>query len=124
MKNLLYSLIIVLVIAACVSENEEDLYPVDQINISSCDTIDVSFVGTIYPIIENKCLSCHNNSFNSGGINLEGYQNVQPIANGGALLSTIKHEGNYSPMPQNADKLDECSISQIEKWINNGTLNN
>lgn len=111
-----------LFLAGCYNDNEEALYP-DEV----CNTSQVGFSETIAPIISNNCLSCHgasNNAVSGGGINLDGYSHVKTYVDNGLLLSAVKHDGTASPMPEGADKLSACQISQIEQWIVNGASNN
>lgn len=91
---------------------------------TECDTINVTFSATIQPIIQNSCLGCHSGAAPSGGVRLENHSDVLAVANNGKLLGSIRHEQGYSAMPKNGAKLDECYITQIEKWIENGAPNN
>jgi hypothetical protein len=34
------------------------------------------------------------------------------------------HSPGFSPMPQNDNKLSECNIAKIKKWIATGAPNN
>lgn len=89
-----------------------------------CDTVNVSFAQTVWPVIQGSCFGCHSGASPQGGIILENYDDVVAVANSGLLLGTIKHQSGYSPMPQNGAQLSDCKISQIENWINDGTPNN
>ena len=89
-----------------------------------CDTVNVSFAETVWPVIQGSCFGCHSGPSPQGGILLENYDDIVTAANNGLLLGTIKHEPGYSPMPQNGAQLSDCKISQIENWINDGTPNN
>ena len=91
---------------------------------TECDTINVTYSSTIRPIIQNSCLGCHSGASPSGGIRLETHSDVVAVVTNGKLLGTIRHEQGYSAMPKNGAKLDDCYITQIEKWINNGAPNN
>jgi len=89
-----------------------------------CDTLNVTFSGTIWPVVQNRCFGCHSGASPSGGISLENYDNVVEAVNSGRLMGAIKHENGFSAMPKNGSKLSDCNISQFQKWINNGTPNN
>lgn len=93
----------------------------DEIN---CDTVNVTFSETVFPIIQNRCLGCHSGSSPSGGISLETHADIVAVANSGALMGAIRHEPGYSQMPQNGAKLSDCNIAQIQKWIDDGTPDN
>lgn len=109
--------IIPVIFTACTSDNYDDYYG------NQCDVENVTYSQTVAPIISNQCLSCHNSNNSSGGISLEGYDNVKKQADNGNLIGTIKHLPGYSAMPEGG-KLDDCTILKIETWIDNGALNN
>jgi hypothetical protein len=97
---------------------------------SSCDTNEtlIGFTAKVKPIIDNYCISCHNASVLSGGVNLNGYPQVKYYAetvrnNIPLLLGTIRHLTGFKAMPPSY-KLDDCSIRKIEMWINQGRLQN
>ncbi len=85
-----------------------------------CDTTVFTFSGAVYPVIEQSCLGCHNNSLQSGNVNLEGYANVKAAADNGSLLGSIRWDAGYVPMPPSGSKLPECQITRIRKWIEAG----
>lgn len=91
---------------------------------TDCDTTNITFSATIFPVIQNSCLGCHSGAAPSGGIRLESHADVVAQVNSGRLLGAIRHEQGYSPMPQNGAKLSDCDITQFEKWIENGAPNN
>jgi hypothetical protein len=91
---------------------------------ANCDTVNVTFAGTIWPIIQNTCLGCHSGSSPGGNISLGNYDQVVVIANNGKLMGSVTHASGYKPMPQNGNKLSDCNIKQLQIWINNGTPNN
>jgi hypothetical protein len=126
MKRLLISLtsiaIFSLFFVSCYYDNEEALYPSYS---NTCDTTNVTFSGTIAPILNNSCYSCHSNNTaaaNGNNIRLENYADVQTRIV--SIIGSIKHTGSYSPMPKNGGQIKACAISQFDIWIRNGTLNN
>ena len=107
---------------SCYYDNEEALYP--QLS-SSCDTTNVTFSGTIAPMLAGNCLSCHSNAMApSAGSNipLENYADVQSRKT--AISGSINHTGSYSPMPKNGVKLKACLLTKFDIWVKNGALNN
>lgn len=106
-------------ISACYYSNEEDLFA----NIE-CRTENLSYQQHIRPIIANNCLSCHSAAANLGNVNLQNHEDIIPYISDGSLLGSIKHEPGFAPMPENSSKIDECSINQIEGWIEEGFPNN
>ena len=89
-----------------------------------CDTINVTYSATVLPIIQNTCLGCHSGADPSGGLKIEDHASLAALANDGRLMGTITHAQGYEPMPKNGNKLSDCKIEQILKWINDGTPNN
>ncbi len=103
-------------------KHDPELIPTtDQIE---CDTTNVTFSGTIWPIIELNCNGCHSGTEPSGGFELNDYTTVIVQINDGKLFSAINHLPDFQPMPRNAPKLSDCKINQIKIWIENGTPNN
>lgn len=108
--------------ASCYYDNEEALYPTLS---SACDTLNVSFSGTIVPILANSCFSCHSNSTAASAgnnIHLENWTDVSAKAT--AIQGSIKHTGSFSPMPKNGGMIKACSINQFDIWVRAGMLNN
>ena len=89
--------------------------------------MDVSYSFTIKPVLQSNCYTCHSNANASGfgaNIRLEDYNDVKAVSDDGRLLGSIRHESGYSPMPKGGSKLSDCTILQIEIWIENGSQNN
>lgn len=108
------------VLHSCYYDNLEDLYP----QAPACDTSNVTYSNTVWPIINGNCTSCHSGGFPSGNVSLSNYNEIATAANNGSLLGAIRHENGWSPMPQGGGKLPECDIAQIETWVNAGTPDN
>ncbi len=89
-----------------------------------CDTTQVSFKTSVFPIVETYCLGCHNGNSPGGGIYLRNYSDLVAVAKNGKLWGSINHETGYSPMPKNASKLSTCQLATFKIWIDNGTPNN
>ena len=112
-------------VTGCYYDSEEKLYP--QLS-TGCDLTNVTFAATVKPILQASCLSCHSNSAvnggDGGGVKLENFADVLISVNNGKLMGTIKHTPGYQQMPQGGGKLTDCEINQLQKWIDNGKLNN
>jgi len=108
----------------CYYDNEEYLYP-SVAQAGSCDTAQVTFSGTVSPILQNNCWSCHSNatagSFGNN-IKLENYSDVKN--NILAVVRSINHTGGYSPMPKDGNKLYDCLIRKVEIWLEHGSPDN
>ena len=92
--------------------------------ISACDTAIFTYSGAVKPIMDNKCVGCHNPSSLGGNIDVSTYNTVRLVALNGKLNGSIAHLTGYSPMPKNSTKLSDCEIRQVQKWIAAGSLNN
>jgi hypothetical protein len=110
---------ILFVLNSCVSNVEEELYPPD-----TCDTTQVTYGGTIAPIIELNCFACHEGDQSVSGISLNGYDNLKAMVDAGRLIGALRHQEGFSPMPQNASALPECELLKIEKWVDDGAPDN
>jgi hypothetical protein len=123
MKRLFISLatitIFSLFFVSCYYDNEEALYPALS---NSCDTTNVTYSGTIVPILNNSCLTCHSNLSTGGSILLTDY--AQVVANAPRITGSIKQLQGFSAMPKNSAKIKSCSITQWDIWVRDGMLNN
>ena len=90
----------------------------------NCDTTNVTFSGTIFPLIQNSCLGCHSGASAGGQIDLSNYQNISIVTQNGKLYGAVNHNSGFLPMPKGGNKLQDCKIDQIRIWIQNGSLNN
>jgi hypothetical protein len=123
MKRLLISLatiaIFLLFFVSCYYDNEEALYP--SLN-NSCDTTNVTYSGTIAPLLSNNCTGCHGGSIPSGGILLTSFASVQTVASSGLLMNALN--GNGVPVMPISGSLSTCKIAQFQIWVRNGMPNN
>ena len=105
---------------SCYYDNEEELYP----NPVECDTTNITYSGTVVPILENNCYSCHNTVNQQGGIVVDNYDDLRVVIDNGRFRGSINHLDGYSPMPQGGEKLNECNLTKINMWLDNGAPNN
>ena len=108
-------------LSGCYYDQSSELYPAGA---GACDSTAFSYTSDISPIITNNCLNCHSASLAQGGVNLEGFDNLQTYAQNGRLLGSVTHASGYFPMPLGAPKLSDCDLAKIRQWVNNGVLNN
>lgn len=112
---------VVLIATQCTYHNEEDYFS-NPVNL--CDTTDMSYSMDIVPIFVNNCYACHSGNNPNGDISVDSYDGLKSAIETGKLLGAIKHERGYTPMPRFAPQLDNCTINQIEAWINQGMPDN
>ncbi len=116
--------VFLLAISGCYYNSKEYLYP--QVS-NGCDTTNVTFNLSVKPILNSYCLSCHSNSSAAsygGNIKLENYTDVKLRADNGSLFGSVNYTGGFSQMPKGSSKLDDCKLTIIKKWIDDGAPNN
>lgn len=87
-----------------------------------CDTTNVTYSGTIRPVLQNYCIGCHSTAFPSAGIALQTHAEL--VSNINRVRGSINHLSGYSPMPKNANALSDCVLTQFDIWIQAGMPNN
>ena len=87
------------------------------------------FVGTIAPILERHCLSCHNDQDRKGDFSLQTAKAATAdgyIEAGDAvashLIEVITPEDGKARMPKDADALSSDQIKSISQWVNEGAV--
>jgi mono/diheme cytochrome c family protein len=110
---------LLLLYSGCKHEPEDFIPDPDP---TTCDTTNVTYNGTVFPILSQYCISCHSGANPSGGLDFTKYDQLAFVAQNGALLGAIKHLQGYSPMPQGSAKLSDCKIRQIEIWLRDTTF--
>ncbi len=113
------SIMLVFFFSSSCSKDEENVEPKHP-----CDTVDATYLGVVQPILGQSCYGCHGNGNAQGGVDLGSYEDVLVYANNGRLSGAINHEAGFAPMPALNPKLDSCDIYLIDKWIDEGALNN
>ncbi len=89
-----------------------------------CDTTNFKFSTAIKPIMDNKCVGCHNAASLGGNVDLSSYAAIKASAISGKLYGSIVWTAGISAMPKGGVKIPDCEIKQIKKWIDAGSLNN
>lgn len=115
--------LLAVILFSCTKVNEQEL-ALDAECQKLGDLDSIKFAEHVMPIITVNCLSCHNNTDAQGGITLETHADVNFLALDGILLTAIKHESGAAAMPQGDDKLPQCYIDAIQKWTDQGALDN
>jgi len=126
MKRFLPLVILLLICAflvvsftGCSKESEDKL-------AALCDTTAVKYSTGVVPILQNNCYPCHGASSNSGsgGIILEGYNNIKVYVNQGYVVGNVTHAPGFVGMPYGLPKLPDCEVNTIVAWVHQGALNN
>src|SRR5882757_3289641 len=112
---------LVLSFAGCSKESEDKLAA-----SKPCDTTAVSYSTGIVPILQENCYPCHGASSNagSGGITLEGFNNIKSYVNQGYVVGNVTHASGFVAMPYGKPKLPDCEVNTIVAWVHQGAINN
>lgn len=87
---------------------------------TNCDTTNLTYTKNIQPILSTYCTTCHSGASPLGGLDLSTYQAVNTSSNNTNFMGAINHSAGFSAMPKGTSKLDACTISKIQAWINAG----
>lgn len=90
----------------------------------SCDSTQFKYAANISLITSTYCTGCHGGATPSANIDLSNYAGVKLVAQSGRLVGAVTHDQGYAPMPNGTNKLSDCQITQIKKWVVAGSLNN
>ncbi len=89
----------------------------------NCDTTNITYSGTIAPLIQNACYGCHSGSAPSGNVLLTSYANVLTQVQNGMLKGDVTNTGGFHVMPPTG-QLSPCDVSAFTIWIAKGAPNN
>jgi len=124
---LLFSLALLL-FNSCYYDKFKELHPENALSSTTgCDTAGViSYSAQIVPVLNRSCnTQCHGGSGGGGGRELTNYSQVLEEAASGRLVSSIIWDGNAQQMPQGAtNKIPDCDIAKIKKWVAASAPNN
>lgn len=92
----------------------------------------ITYQDHVRPLLENRCLNCHNPEKKKGGLDLTTYGGAMAGGSGGVclepgdpaaskLFQAISHTAEPY-MPPKSDKLPQNEIDVISKWIAGGVL--
>lgn len=116
---ILPGLVLMTLLGGCYYDVEEELY-----GLLPCDTSNVTYSGTIAPMMASQCLGCHAGANASANINLDGHANMLIYVNNGSLSGVVNHQAGFSPMPKNTPKMSQCDLDKIRIWIDAGSPDN
>lgn len=89
-----------------------------------CDTTNFTYAAAVSVTINTFCKGCHNPASLGGGVDLSTYASVKTQAINGRLLGSITYTTGFSAMPKGSNKLSDCQVRQVQKWIQAGAPNN
>ena len=91
---------------------------------TSCDTLNVTYSGTIRPVIQARCQGCHSGATPQGGLDFTSWNVLHSVAAEGRLAGAIQHQTGYASMPPTGSALSDCRVQQFLLWIDAGAPNN
>jgi len=92
---------------------------------TGCDLSNVTFSGSVQPIISTHCQGCHSGNNPQVPSPLTNYAQIKAIADNGMLWGSINWGGGvYTNMPYNGTQLSACKKDIIKAWIDAGAPNN
>ena len=98
-------------------------------NASRAESID--FQRDVAPILERRCLSCHNDRDRRGGLSLQSSESIGKGGDSGEVVVPGEPESSYllelvipsdgkAEMPKGESPLEEAEVAVIRRWIKAG----
>lgn len=128
MKRILMVSGLLLLLGSCYNDKYDKLYPAPA--TTTCDTTTITYSHDIAPVISANCYSPGNGCHDAAGASTSGFDYATSItalqtnAHDGTLLGDINWQARHNAMPKNGNKLSDCDINKITRWVNQGALNN
>lgn len=91
---------------------------------TTCDTLNVTYSGTIAPLVAQRCGGCHGGGSPQGGLDFGTWDDLHLVADDGRLAAAIQHLDGAVAMPPSGNMLPDCRIQQFLIWIADGAPNN
>ncbi len=116
--------------SSCYYDSKEELFG----NVATCDTVAVSYVDDILPILTSQCYLCHSTTaapIVGGDNDMEGYDKLMGFVVAGdpensLFYASVAWLTGAVPMPRptGSSQLSDCELSLIRNWIIQGATNN
>ncbi|MEP7233711.1 MAG: hypothetical protein ABI778_00315 [Ignavibacteriota bacterium] len=122
--NKAFVLLFALLCVGCYYDSQDLLYTAAI--KAPCDTT-FTYSGRISKIIELNCNSCHsakNAPLLGENVILDDFDNMQIWSLLGKVTGDIKGEPGFNQMPKAGNKLSDCDINAIQKWVDANTPHN
>ena len=137
MKSVLFNLLCILFIAACATPTDPETKPLGE-NVLSMEAIHaaktgpVDFVVHVKPVLEAKCVMCHNRKALKGHMSLENRTQAMRSGALGAYIvpghpeksllvaNTASTHQNVSVMPAVGERLTKDEYAILTKWVKEG----
>jgi len=113
MKSIVFLAVSVcFMMSACYYDKAEELYPS---NFNQSDTTAATYTAYITPLINSKCMSCHN----ATAPILGDYAKLKTIIDNGSFKARVMDQKNMPP-----GGLTTTAYLKIQKWLDAGAPNN
>lgn len=123
-NNLIILFLLVLSIASCSYDSENDLIDVPNGEDPNEDPITtINYTDDIRPILQSSCVGCHASPpVNGAPFALTNYSQASQRA--GAILNAMSRQsGTPAAMPPSG-RLPQATIDLVQEWIDEGTPEN
>jgi hypothetical protein len=105
--------------SSCYYDNVEQLYGTG----ASCDSV-ATWTNEIQPLVQAQCVSCHQGTAASGGLDLSTHLSVQNSVLNGSIFDRInRNAGDPLAMPPSGP-LSDCNKAKVRVWTRAGALPN
>lgn len=107
-------------LSSCYYDKEDKLYAEYYAN-KICDTVNISFAGSIQPILDAKCATtgCHAPGGTGPG-DFTGYTDTKLKVDNGSFENRTLVRKDMPP----TGPLTSCELKKMQEWVDAGALNN
>ena len=117
MKKIFVIVTVCFIQLSCTNVSEDDLIDATPLPLK------VTYIDNVKSIIDNNCISCHNNPPTNGApISLLLYENVKDAVQNRNLIGRISGDVPGGLMPVGGPKLPQNLIDIIIQWETDGLL--
>lgn len=121
-KKIFFVPIFCLMLLNCSYSGGDDLIEIADPNSNT----PITYSSDIKTIIDTNCIFCHSNPPSNGApMSLTTYTNVRDAIENRNLINRIsRQDGEQGAMPAGGPRLPQTLIDQIQKWKDDGYLEN
>lgn len=120
-RSALMILLPMTLLTSCYYDRESELNPEMG---TGCDTSMVTYAAHVVPLMAQHCNSCHSTARADAGVVTDTHQGILATVNNGSFMGSMRYLAGFSPMPKGAAQLTNCDLDILQKWIDNGALQN
>lgn len=122
MKKLFFALSIIAIVvifsqSACYYDNEAEQY-----GVTPCDTVSISYIADIKPIVDANCISCHAPGGQQESSPFTNYDEIKLYTSDRQIVDRVY--GNGAALMPPSGSLSDCAQLKIQAWVNAGSPNN